>query len=95
VDTVSRAIERAALAIFNNRKQSGGAVRARGDARAGLEEALNVDEISTIINESLMGYAPGTTDNVRNGTWNARDDEIDTPAIARELRARLLGEEHT
>jgi hypothetical protein len=56
VDTVSRAIERAALAIFNNRKQSGGALRARGDARAGLEEALNVDEISTIINESIMGY---------------------------------------
>lgn len=60
---------------------------------AALADFLDVDQISTIINESLMGYAPGTTDNVRNGTWNAFDDEIDTDGIARELRARLLGEQ--
>ena len=59
---------------------------------AALADFLDADQISTIINESLMGYAPGTTDNVRNGTWNAFDDEIDTDAIARYLRARLLGE---
>lgn len=60
---------------------------------AALADFLDVDQISTIINESLMGYAPGTTDNVGNGAWNARDDEIDTDRIARELRARLLGEQ--
>lgn len=60
-----------------------------------VSDALAVDVVSAIITESLMGYAPGTYDNVRNGTWNAFDDEIDTEGIARELRARLLGEEHT
>lgn len=62
---------------------------------AQVSDALAVDTLSAIINESLMGYAPGTTNGVTSGTWNARDDEIDTDGIARELRARLLGEEHT
>lgn len=51
-----------------------------------------IDKISTIINESLMGYAPGTVEQVRQGTWNAVDDEIDTDAIARELYTRLVME---
>lgn len=58
-----------------------------------LADFLDADEIAAIIHESLMGYAPSTTDQVCNGTWNAVDDEIDTDAIARELRARLLGEQ--
>lgn len=60
-----------------------------------LSDALAVNTIATIIDESLMGYAPGTYDQIGTGTWNARDDEIDTDGIARELRRRLLGEEHT
>lgn len=60
---------------------------------AQVSDALAVDVVSVIIHESLMGYAPGTTDQVRSGTWNARDDEIDTDTIARELRTRLLGEQ--
>lgn len=55
------------------------------------EEAA-IAKISTIINESLMGYAPGTVEQVRQGTWNAVDDEIDTDAIARELYTRLVME---
>lgn len=62
---------------------------------AQVRQALAVDTIATIINESLMGYAPGTYDNVRPGTWNARDDEIDTYTIATEIVARLLGEQPT
>lgn len=57
--------------------------------------ALDPGNLSVMITESLMGYAPGTYDQVRSGTWNARDDEIDTDAIARDLRARLLGEQST
>lgn len=56
------------------------------------EEAA-IAKISTIINESLMGYAPGTVEQVRQGTWNAFDDEIDTDAIARELYTRLVVED--
>lgn len=56
-----------------------------------LDVLRDVDQVSTIIYESLMGYAPGTTEQVRPGTWNAFDDEIDTVGIARELRDRLLG----
>lgn len=62
---------------------------------AQVSEALTVNTIATIIDESLMGYAPGTYEQVSSGAWNARDDEIDTATIARDLRARLLGEEHT
>lgn len=62
---------------------------------AQMRQALAVDAIATIIDESLMGYAPGTYNNVRTGTWNARDDEIDTHTIATEIVARLLGEQPT
>lgn len=62
---------------------------------AQIRAALAVDTIATIIDESLMGYAPGTHENVRNGTWNAFDDEIDTHTIATEIVARLLGEQPT
>lgn len=56
---------------------------------------LDVDEIATIIDESLMGYAPGTYDQVRTGTWDAWNDSIDTHTIATEIVARLLGEQPT
>ncbi len=62
---------------------------------AQVRQALAVNTIATIIDESLMGYAPGTYDQVRSGTWNARDDEIDTHTIATEIVARLLGEQPT
>lgn len=62
---------------------------------AQMRAALAVNTIATIIDESLMGYAPGTYDNVRPGTWNAGDDEIDTHTIATEIVARLLGEQPT
>lgn len=62
---------------------------------AQVRAAFDPGNLSAIITESLMGYAPGTYDNVRNGTWNARDDEIDTDAIATEIVARLLGEQPT
>lgn len=62
---------------------------------AQIRAALAPGNLSAIITESLMGYAPGTYDNVRSGTWNAFDDEIDTEGIATEIVARLLGEQPT
>lgn len=64
-------------------------------ARDAIRATLVVDEIATIIDESLMGYAPGTYDQVRTGTWDAWNDSIDTHTIATEIVARLLGEQPT
>lgn len=62
---------------------------------AQIVKAFDVGNLSVAITESLMGYAPGTYENVSNGTWNAVDDEIDTDQLARDIVARLLGEQPT
>lgn len=62
---------------------------------AQVRAALDPANLSDLITESLMGYAPGTYDQVGSGTWNARDDEIDTEQLARDIVARLLGEQPT
>lgn len=46
-----------------------------------------VDDLARVINEALMGYAPGTFDGVENGAWNAVDDEIDAHKIAARIHA--------
>jgi hypothetical protein len=79
---MSAALERAALAIFNNRKQSGGAVRARGDARAGLEEALNVDEMTEVILTRWMQFAAAQT---------AQSPSEFARQFATDIRTSILG----
>lgn len=67
-----------------------------GDAvHAQIRMALDPGNLSVTITESLMGYAPGTYEQVGSGTWNARDDEINTDQLARDIVARLLGEQPT
>lgn len=83
------AVERAAQAIGDVTNTSG--VLWVDEAAVALAAALDVEEMAKVINEALMGYAPGTFDGVENGAWNARDDEIDVAKVAARLRAALLG----
>lgn len=87
-------LEQMAHAILHQAQRADHAedvLQARDRELAALKAALRGDDLDRLIEEALLGYAPGTKDPVHGGAWNARDDEIDIPAISARIRQGLLG----